>query len=242
MYTEKHINGYIVHHYDEVNSTSTVCAQDMYQYSTDKIVIVTDLQTMGRGRLGSVWQSAVGNLMTTVVLPLKQKKIVWSDISFITALAISDCIRELTNDSNTQVKWSNDVLINGDKIAGVLLEAYENTLCIGIGINVMSAPVVSKYGTASLLGLGVSINKMQVLKMLLERLDVWMRVWEEQGFKAILSVYKSRLWGVGQKICIRTTQESYKGIFKGVDESGCAVLELADKSLKNFTAGEMSFE
>ena len=236
------IGEYIVHHYDMVDSTSTVCQQRLYQGMAKKVAIVADTQSIGRGRLGSTWQSMQGNLMTTIVLPLEEKQSIWADFSFIVALAVSDTISELTDGARAEIKWSNDVLVGGAKVAGVLLEAYEKTLCIGVGLNIVSAPVVGKYSTTCLSALGANVDKMQVLELLLQRIDVWRKAWDINGLNAILPSYKARLKGVGQPICMRTINDTYTGVFKGIDENGQAVLTMLDGSDRTFSAGEMSFE
>ena len=236
------IQGYVVHHYDIVDSTSTVCQKDLYQKSGYKMAIIANEQGAGRGRLGSTWQSMQGNLMTTVILPLKEDKSVWSDFSFITALAISDCVSMFIDNAKVEIKWPNDVLVNGAKISGVLLEAYEHTLCIGVGLNVLSAPIIGKYSTTCLISHGADVDKNTLLSLLLERIDVWYNAWKLSGLDGILPIYRARLRGVNKKITIRTLHETYDGVFKGVDATGQAVLEFADGDVKKFTAGEIIFE
>ena len=236
------IQGYVVHHYDIVDSTSNICKKDLYQKSGYKMAIITNHQEAGRGRLGSTWQSMQGNLITTVILPLQEKKSVWSDFSFITALAVSDCVTMFLDNAKVEIKWPNDILVNGAKISGVLLEAYEHTLCIGVGINVISAPVIGKYSTTCLSSLGADVDKHTLLNMLLERIDIWHKTWKISGLDGILPIYRARLLGVNKQIVIRTQQENHFGVFKGVDHTGQAVLELNEGEVKKFTAGEISFE
>ena len=236
------IRGYVVHHYDMVDSTSIICQKDLYQKSGYKMAIIANDQEAGRGRLGSTWQSMRGNLMTTVILPLQEEKSVWSDFSFITALAVSDCVSMFLDNTKVEIKWPNDVLVNGAKISGVLLEAYEHTLCIGVGINVLSAPIIGKYNTTCLSSLGADVDKNTLLNILLERIDVWHNALKISGLEGILPIYRVRLMGVDKKILIRTLQENHCGVFKGVDDTGQAVLELTDGDVKKLTAGEISFE
>ena len=165
-----------------------------------------------------------------------------SDFSFITALAVSDCVSMFLDNTKVEIKWPNDVLVNGAKISGVLLEAYEHTLCIGVGINVLSAPIIGKYNTTCLSSLGADVDKNTLLNMLLERIDVWHNALKISGLEGILPIYRARLMGVDKKILIRTLQKNYCGVFKGVDDTGQAVLELTDGDVKKFTAGEISFE
>lgn len=191
-------------------------------------------QTAGRGRRGRGWISPPGNLYCSVLTRPRGDAIRALQLGFVTGVSLVDGLaRVLANEARIQCKWPNDVVINGRKAAGVLLESATDGaggvdwLIIGIGINVVSHPSTAEllYPATSLAAEGVvGIGARAVLSSFLEAFASWSRRWDEEGFQVIRSAWLERALGLDRDIVVRLDQETVTGRFVDLDETGALVL------------------
>ena len=219
------IDNFSIYHYGEITSTADAVKDDFFKATNDNFVVVADNQTVGRGRGAKSWNSHTGNLFANIVIPISGDISKYSQMSFVMGLVISDIVSNLTDNKQVQVKWPNDVLVGGAKICGILLEIVNNKLSIGVGFNVKSAPVIPDYETCSLADLGENIDKLEILKQLIERFNQWLDTWEVQGFDVILSMWKNRAKGIGSPIKVNLADKTISGTFVDVDNNGAIILE-----------------
>ena len=133
-------------------------------------VVMAETQTAGRGRYGRTWQSPKGNLYMSLVLPDMGKNTPY--IAFLTAVAVADSLP----DFNVSLKWPNDVLLDGKKLAGILVERVGDKIIVGIGVNVISNPTENVlYPTASLEG---RLRPMTVAKRILLQYNTLLELME----------------------------------------------------------------
>jgi BirA family transcriptional regulator, biotin operon repressor / biotin---[acetyl-CoA-carboxylase] ligase len=214
---------------------------------TGPLWIRTDHQTAGRGRRGRSWDSPSGNLMATLLLSPGRPAADCAQLSFAAALAVSDMLARFTP-ADLKLKWPNDVLANGAKISGILLEsagpggASPAWLAIGIGVNLKRYPTDTEYPATSLAALGAGAPSAQdALLELAAALARWYDIWRAEGFAPIRDAWLARARGLGTRIRARLQNEEATGVFEGIDASGALILREAQGRTRTIAAGEVFF-
>jgi BirA family biotin operon repressor/biotin-[acetyl-CoA-carboxylase] ligase len=206
-------------------------------------------QEGGRGRRGRQWLSPEGNFHGSLILRPTRCLAECAQLSFVAALAVAEAVETwLPAGCQTAVKWPNDVLVDGAKIAGILLEAElaGNTrvdwLVVGIGINLQHCPDVAAYRTTSIRALGgAEVSPETALESLNQHFTPWYECWQERGFEPIRAAWLVRAMGVGEAIQARCAHETLTGIFVGLDADGALILaETGDRSsCRRIAAGDI---
>ncbi|WCR53001.1 MAG: Bifunctional ligase/repressor BirA [Wolbachia endosymbiont of Ctenocephalides orientis wCori] len=241
---------FYIHHYKEVTSTNSEALDLISKGVTNETVIIADKQTDGRGRTGKNWVSPEGNFYASLLINLSHSILLdssamrWDNINklteltFIVAIAVGSTLLSLKDDLDLKYKWPNDVLINGKKISGILLEkvSSSNWLVIGIGININYAPL---SGATCVSDYGISISNMDLLKELIVNFNKARKQWLFEGFHAIRKIWLSRAFKLNNQISIKLADKLYEGIFTDIDKSGKLMLQQKDDSLVYFDAGEL---
>ena len=211
--------------FETVDSTNKVAAD--YPIGS---VIVANSQTSGRGRYGHTWVSDKGNLYMSAVLKTYDEQTPF--MAFVVAVSVADALGK--TGCSPQLKWPNDILLNGAKLAGILLEQVDDKLIVGIGVNCASCPDNLPYPATHLNG---RIGADQLADLILEQLMYWIGLFETDGFMPIYHKWKNYAVGLGQTITVRLPNETLQGIFKDLSESGALLLQLPDNTVKHITAG-----
>jgi BirA family transcriptional regulator, biotin operon repressor / biotin---[acetyl-CoA-carboxylase] ligase len=133
------------------------------------------------------------------------------------------------------LKWPNDVMVDGAKVAGIILENVYGAAILGIGINVCTVPEAVNYPVASL---GSEVEPELVRACVLRRLERWLGEWEQAGFTAVRKAWLARAHPVGTRLTI-TGSEVLHGRFAGLDPSGALMLETA-AGLRRIVAGNVA--
>ena len=161
---------YKVFSYGKINSTQTVAHNFIADGAgADHIAIVADTQTAGRGRYRRNWVSKPGNLYVSFIYECAERD---PRMSYAVAVAMAETVNDAG--ANARIKWPNDILVDGKKIAGVLIEYNARFVVVGIGINIKHSPRVEKYQTAKLSDYG-DADRNCVLGVLMRKLDRWLR-------------------------------------------------------------------
>jgi BirA family biotin operon repressor/biotin-[acetyl-CoA-carboxylase] ligase len=204
------------------------------------LVIHALQQTAGRGRHGRTWQSPEGNLYCSVLLRPKAPVQDFGQYSFVASLALGDTVKAFIPQAAITLKWPNDVLIDGKKISGILLESDPGWLVIGMGLNVLHHPDDAHYPSTSLQACGVWTPDIDaVLDTLLTRLWYWYGVMQANGFASIRMMWlKNAQKG---RVSIRQPGGDLEGIFETIDEQGHLVLRLADGTERAIATGDVFF-
>jgi BirA family biotin operon repressor/biotin-[acetyl-CoA-carboxylase] ligase len=193
-------------------------------------VVMAETQTAGRGRYGRTWQSPKGNLYMSLVLPDMGKNTPY--IAFLTAVAVADSLP----DFNVSLKWPNDVLLDGKKLAGILVEKVGDKVIVGIGVNIISNPTENVlYPTASLEG---RLRPMTVAKRILLQYNTLLELLDKKGFKAIRARWLSCAKGLGQAMSVHLADSEVQGIFKGISATGALLLK-EKRSTRKITVGDV---
>lgn len=201
-------------------------------------------QTKGRGRHGHEWTSPMGNLYLSVLLRPSCRADKAAQMAFVVALALSDALDETIEDGHLKtLKWPNDILIDGRKISGILLETKLDShgrvdyLIIGTGVNIF-APPEGAEGLDRIKKDRVAVNTFRDLY--LQKLDDRYKSWQDKGFAPVREAWLKQAHGIGKTMKIRLPETSYEGTFDGVDENG-ALIALVDGQRRIFTAGDVHF-
>lgn len=212
--------------------------------------VLADRQTAGRGRRGRPWISPAGNFYGSVALHLATDAGQAALRSFTAALALAETLDGLGVDpARITLKWPNDVLLDGQKLAGILLEstgmAGGTALVVGIGVNLASAPPVGAVEERalppiSLADAGVRVTPDAFLDALAPRFAALEAEIAGQGFAPIRSAWLARAARLGQQITARLPGREISGRFETVDESGAVVLDTPTGRL-HLPAAEIHF-
>lgn len=202
---------------------------------TDGTVVWSLEQSAGRGRRGRHWASPRGNLYCSLLLSPDVPMAATAQLGFVAALATADAVRAFasTMDHTVNTKWPNDVLLNGRKVAGILMEtqgsdpARPDWAVIGIGLNVKERPLGSEAPATSLRHEGIDgIAVVDALECLCCRFRVWAERWKEEGFAPIRGAWLARAAGRGREILVRLENETQRGTFDDIDADGALILGL----------------
>lgn len=149
--------------------------------------------------------------------------------------------------SRIALKWPNDVLADGAKVAGILLEAQRgpngrHAIAIGIGVNVVAAPGDLPYPAVCLADLGVDASAQEVFEILSES---WLEVfslWRDgAGVGEVLTQWRRAAAGIGAPVAVNRDGDIVRGTFESIDEAGRLMVRGADQSLIAITAGDVHF-
>lgn len=193
-------------------------------------------QTAGRGRRARAWASPRGNFHGTLLLHPAEPAAIVALRSFAAALALREAFVALTGlPASFALKWPNDVLLNGGKVAGILLESSGagqgvQALAIGIGVNLIAAPDASQVEAGavppvSLLGeTGLRVTPEAFLDVLAPAYARWERVFVTEGFAPLRREWLAHAARLGDTIRARTGTETREGVFETIDDSGALIL------------------
>ncbi|MEJ6709708.1 MAG: biotin--[acetyl-CoA-carboxylase] ligase [Amylibacter sp.] len=209
-------------------------------------------QTAGTGRRGRAWDSQNGNFAASHLIRPDTTPDQLALRSFVAALALYDTLVSLTGRAELfALKWPNDVLLNGGKLAGILLETLNEgrgnpALVIGIGVNLATLPIAAKLEATSTTPKSLAQETgMQIApEMFLDALAPRFQHWETQlstfGFAPIRTAWLAQAANIGKTITARMAGNSITGVFKAVDETGALILQAPDGK-HVITAAEISF-
>ena len=233
---------------EEVDSTNAEAKRMAASGAEDGTIVWARRQTAGYGRQGRTWESAEGNLFLSLIVRPDRSLAEAAQLSFVTAVALGDAIGSLAPPLlEIGYKWPNDVLTNGRKVAGILLESKSDAaqqldwLVIGLGVNVTTFPRETRVPATSLHAEGFpsSVAAVDLLEAfarhLLSRIDSWL----DDGFAPLREAWLRHAQGLGQEIEVRLPRETLKGVFQDLDGDGTLLLRLADGSTRRIAAGDV---
>ncbi|HWL03480.1 MAG TPA: biotin--[acetyl-CoA-carboxylase] ligase [Xanthobacteraceae bacterium] len=221
--------------------------------------LVTAHQFAGHGRRGRRWEGPPGNLAATVLRTLAVPPSVAATLGFVAGLALADALEavgakaDVILDGGGQgvrrfaLKWPNDVLADGAKLAGILLETVAQpdgslAIAVGIGVNVAAAPEGLPYPVTSLARLGLAVD---AETLFLHLTDAWLvreSEWDEgRGLPATREQWLARCMGIGQRVVVRTGDRVTRGILTTLDDEGRLVIEDEQGRAIAISAGEVHF-
>ena len=241
---------------ESLGTTGSTNAQARFraqQGESGPLWITATAQTQGRGRHGRSWISPPGNLYASLLLSDPSPFEHAPQLAFVAALALRDAValEAETLAPQLQFKWPNDLLLDGHKCAGILIEgevspdgeAKHFFVVIGIGVNCSSYPPYdgsTGFPATDLRAHGAAIAPEQLFARLsatmCHRLAQWNR---GRGFPVILGDWLAHVRGVGEPLVVRNGDTEMQGRFVGLDQSGRLILEQADGNIAKIAAGDV---
>ncbi|SMH29307.1 biotin--[acetyl-CoA-carboxylase] ligase [Maritimibacter sp. HL-12] len=213
--------------------------------------ITAETQTEARGRRGRPWANPAGNFAATLVLPAVLPEAA-ALRSFVASLALFDAFAGLTGRAEAlALKWPNDVLFNGGKVAGILLEGLQaggrlSGLAIGIGVNLAQAPGAGEVEPGALRPVslagetGLAVSPGDFLEALAPAYATWEAQFASHGFAPIRSAWLARAARLGETVTARLPGGEVTGVMREVDEAGQLVLS-TPHGLRRIAAGDIFF-
>ncbi|NUH66260.1 biotin--[acetyl-CoA-carboxylase] ligase [Sulfitobacter sp. S0837] len=237
--------GYDRRVYDTLDSTLAEAAR-LQPTLTAPVWILALEQTAARGRRGRSWSTPRGNFAATLMMPRRETPGVAALRSFVTSLALYRAFVATTGRADAfALKWPNDVLLKGGKVAGILLETVGEHLAIGIGVNLSHAPAASALEAGALPAVtlreaGVQIAPEDFLEVLAQEYAGLEEQFITYGFAPIRSAWLAHAARLGEVITARTMRDETVGVFEDVDATGNLILRTSD-GLVPITAADVFF-
>ncbi|MDJ0894469.1 MAG: biotin--[acetyl-CoA-carboxylase] ligase [Alphaproteobacteria bacterium] len=239
---------------DSVDSTNEHAKALAEEGAEDGTLIWALEQTSGRGRMGRDWSSPPGNLYCSLVLRPDCDLATAAELGFVAALGVGDALGQLVPPmTELHFKWPNDVLLEGRKVCGILLEASASSegaldyVILGVGLNIASRPPSDQVRAEPIslyeVGCGPDVTPVSVLSSFSRHFLVWVNRWLDDGFAPVRSAWLNRAKGVGEEISVTcgTGGETLQGVFSDLDPHGALVLDVPGRGFVTVTAGEVYF-
>lgn len=203
-------------------------------------------QSGAKGRHGNKWDAPMGNLYFSALLrpecPLNQA----GQLSFLVAVALSEALDRYIDPKkhDKRLKWPNDVFVDGLKISGILLESNIqadgrlDSIVLGVGVNIFKAPEFAiSIQDVTKKPIYINIFRDDFLAALSEAYDLW----QNKGFAPIREKWLKQAYGLNDIMTVRLPNETFKGTFEGVDETGALLVRLEDGAQRVVQAGDVHF-
>lgn len=257
--------GYRVVGFDTVGSTNTLAMQAAMDGDAGKLWFAALQQTEGRGRRGRAWESPHGNLAASLLIVPNAPADSLASLGFVAGVALNTALARVipqaaihsaldgadgasgAGRARFALKWPNDLLSDGAKLAGIMLEASKRpdgrtAIVIGIGVNVVAAPKDVPYPATSLAALGASIDAATVFEALAESWVECYQTWNDgEGTPAIIRLWRERAAGIGGEVAVQRKDDVLRGIFETIDEAGHLIVRDDDGHRIAITAGDVHF-
>ncbi len=242
------IDDYHLLSYEQIDSTNMEARRLAEGGGAHGAFIWALQQTDGRGRGSKSWVSQNGNLFTSALLAPDCDFALYPQLSFVAAAAAHASIAPLLPQAKLQLKWPNDVMLDGKKLAGLLLESFEITndfgikkrwAVIGLGMNIEHSPTQVDNPATSLKQAGVElISAKIVLSRFIHHFTQWYELWQDEGFAPVRKYWMNYAMHKGTEMEVRVGNDFHQGTFVGLDKNGN--LELKTKHGKiALSAGEV---
>ena len=248
--------GYGLAAFDQIDSTNTEAMRRAREGERGPKWFVTTEQTAGRGRRQRAWVAPRGNLASSVLEVIDVAPGVAATLGFAAGLALESVFQKISIEARMRsagavqlsfkLKWPNDVLVNRQKLVGILVEAEALpgglAVVVGSGTNIVAAPEGTPTPAISLQALGIQITAEELFAA---QSDAWVEfrgIWDNgRGFAEIRSRWLERAAGLGEKVAIQSGNTTIEGTFDTIDVSGCLIVRTSDGKRVPVTAGEVYF-
>jgi BirA family biotin operon repressor/biotin-[acetyl-CoA-carboxylase] ligase len=249
--------GYRLAAFDSIGSTNAEALSRARDGERGPIWFVTSQQTAGRGRRHRPWIAPRGNLASSVLEVIEVSPAIAATLGFAAGLAMELALQKVSVEASLRsagsdhmkfsLKWPNDVLAGGQKLAGILLEAEavaddRLAVVVGIGTNVIAAPEGTPTPATSLMALGVHISAEELFATLSDAWAEFRGIWNDgRGFGEIRRLWLERAAGLGEKVTVRNGGSTVEGPFDTLDEAGCMVIRTSNGGSVPISAGDVYF-
>ncbi|MBA7560312.1 Bifunctional ligase/repressor BirA [subsurface metagenome] len=236
--------GQRVIYYPSLTSTMEVAKQEAQLGAVDGTVVIADEQTAGRGRIKRVWLSPKGSIALSIILYPSVVNL--PSLIMLASLAVVHSIEAVTG-LRSQVKWPNDVLINGRKVCGILIESsvrgnIVDYAIIGIGVNVnlrlSDFPEILSTATSLSAELGRDVSRLRVIRRLLAEVERLYLALQAGG--SIYEEWRDSLVTLGRRVRVKSGKIVYEGVAESVARDGSLLLRHSNGNLSKIVAGDVT--
>ncbi len=236
---------WVIETHDTVQSTQDIAMKMADSGKSEGYIIQARIQTKGRGRHGRVWQSEGGNLFLSIIFRPECDAQNIGQLSLIGGLSLAQVIGEYIDKQRAGVslKWPNDVLLNGQKCAGLLLETdlkaagNVNYAVLGLGVNIAAAP--QEFGSALNVYTDAPVQIDAFRDQFLKNMEQNYKDWLSHGFDGLRENWLLLAHVKGQEMTVKIGSQLEKGFFHDIDAKGNLRLEDEKGRLKLITSGEV---
>ncbi|MED3553613.1 biotin--[acetyl-CoA-carboxylase] ligase [Cytobacillus praedii] len=241
-----------IHSEDVVDSTQKVAQRHVFEGAPEGTIIIAEEQLSGRGRMDRKWHSPkyTGIWMSVILRPnLPPAKA--PQLTLITAVAVVQAIEEMTG-LTPEIKWPNDILLNGKKVTGILTEMQADAdriqaIIIGIGINVNQQEEdypdeLQTIATSLAIEYGKKLERAELIKVLLVKLEKLYSIYLDQGFYPIKLLWESYAISIGKNITARTITGSISGRALGITDDGVLMIEDSNGTIHHVYSADIELE
>jgi len=243
--------GRTIHYFHTIDSTNSKAYQLALQGAEEGEIVIAESQTKGRGRLGRHWFSPPFlNLYLSIILRPKIPPQQASLITLMAAVATADAIQKYSG-LLAAIKWPNDILLGGRKVAGLLNEIHSEMdrihfVILGIGVNLnvdakKFSREIRQVATSLRKETGEAVSRKAFLQSLLEELERWYGVFLKGGGAVVLEAWKERARIKGKRVKVASFGETLTGVAVDVDSDGALILETRDGERRRIVAGDVEY-
>ncbi len=236
---------------DEVDSTNAEAKRLAEAGQRGPLWVRANYQTAGRGRRGREWVSVSGNLYCSGLYPHNGSANDAAKMSFIAALAVAETLQTYIPEAKVNLKWPNDVLVEGKKISGILLEGGPDWFVVGIGVNLTSHPQDTELSATHMLDHiepsllsgpePIMSGPDAVLAILASRFNFWRDMFLDNGFAPIREAWLNGAHNIPGPVTVRLSNETFSGDALGLDENGALRVRLESGTIRDVHAGDVFF-
>ncbi|MGG4346298.1 biotin--[acetyl-CoA-carboxylase] ligase [Paenibacillus lautus] len=236
---------------DKTTSTQEDARQLAEEGATEGTLVISEEQTGGRGRMGRKFHSPRGKgIWMSLVLRPKQPLHLTQQLTLLTGVAVCRAITKCAG-VQTDIKWPNDILFQGKKVCGILLESATEDervrYCIaGIGIsaNLKESDFpeeLRSVATSIRMAGGATVNRTELIQSIMAEMEVLYELYNEQGFEPIASLWEALSGTVGREVQVQTARDRFSGIATGLNRDGALLVRNQDDELIPVYSGEILF-
>lgn len=239
-----------IHYLTEVGSTNETARSLAEEGAPEGTIVLAEIQTGGRGRLGRMWVSPFGKgIWMSLILRPPIAPPAAPHLTLAAAVAVARAVREVTG-LPAGIKWPNDLLVNGRKVCGILTEMKAEVdavhyIVVGIGINVNLRaedlpPDVRELATSLMMELGAAVPRVRLAREVLSRLSELYSLYLQEGFPPVREAWKEMNITLGKRVKVSSTWDEYHGTAVDIDNEGALLVRGEDGQQRRFYAGDVT--
>lgn len=233
--------GKLLHDYGVVSSTMDVAREHLRHGAAHGTLIVAERQLKGRGRLGRGWASPKGGLYASFIVRPHRAVEEVPQLSLVAGLSVAEAIRDVAG-LYPSIRWPNDLLLQEQKVCGILVEACSQAVIIGIGLNVKTNPRELPPQATSLKACAAASTSIdRLLVAICRHLSAWYGIWSTSGFPPIREALRPWMGLFGCFVHVRAGTNHFEGTAVDLDEAGRLVIRLDFGLHRALAVGEVTF-
>lgn len=234
-----------IHFRESADSTNSWATSTQHGTKRRGEVFLADFQTRGHGRHGRVWESPAGKniLMSFIDIPPANREKTFQ-LTLVAGVALHVALKELFSKLEFKLKWPNDLLLNGKKIAGILAEVHDEEVVMGVGINVNApssdlSPQLTDRCISLCDVLKRDLPREKILSLFLSSYETWRDIFDRDGIAPVIKAWNEHTFLTDKQIRVEEEKESYEGVAESLDEDGFLVVA-TPQGKKTVMAGDVT--